>query len=100
MKTGSTAESIDLARRYQKSGRKFYNQGCIPSAEVSMSARMLILLLVVLVLAPPALAKDKKKQVLPDYVLRAQTLVVVIHPDAGEHLTNPTANRTAQDNVE
>jgi hypothetical protein len=61
---------------------------------------MLILLLVVLVLAPPALAKDKKKQVLPDYVLRAQTLVVVIHPDAGEPLTNPTANRTAQDNVE
>ena len=65
-----------------------------------MSARMLILLLVVLVLAPPAFATDKKKQILPDYVLRAQTVVVVIDPHAGEPLTNPTLNRTAQDNVE
>jgi hypothetical protein len=50
--------------------------------------------------APLAHAKDKKKQVLPDYVLNAQTVLVVIYPDAGEPLTNPTANRTAQDNVE
>lgn len=65
-----------------------------------MSARMGIFLFIVLVVAPLAHAKNKKKQVLPDYVLKAQTVLVVIHPDAGEPLTNPTANRTAQDNVE
>jgi hypothetical protein len=65
-----------------------------------MPARISIFLLVLLVSAPLAPAKNKKKQVLPDYVLKAQTVVVVIHPDAGEPLTNPTANRTAQDDVE
>jgi hypothetical protein len=65
-----------------------------------MYARMPIFFLVVFVLAPLAVAKNKKKQVLPDYVLKAQTVVVVIHPDAGEPLKNPTANRTAQDDVE
>jgi len=65
-----------------------------------MSTRLTILFLVVLVVAPLAHAKRKKKQVLPDYVLQAQTVFVVIYPDAGEPLTNPTANRTAQDNVE
>jgi len=57
-------------------------------------------LLVLLLLAPLGVAKNKKKQVLPDYVLKAQTVLVVIHPGAGEPFTNPTANRTAQDNVE
>jgi hypothetical protein len=65
-----------------------------------MSARMTMFFLVVLVVTSLAHAKNKKKQVLPDYVLKAQTVLVVIHPDAGEPLTNPTANRTAQDNVE
>jgi hypothetical protein len=65
-----------------------------------MSARMTTFFFIVLAVAPLAPAKNKKKQVLPDYVLRAQTILVVIHPDAGEPLTNPTANRTAQDNVE
>lgn len=65
-----------------------------------MSGRMSIFFLVLLVLAPLADAKNKKKQALPDYVIKAQTVLVVIHPDAGEPLTNPTANRTAQDDVE
>ncbi len=65
-----------------------------------MSARMTIFFLIVLVVAPLVHAKNKKKQLLPDYVLKAQSVLVVIHPDAGEPLTNPTANRTAQDNVE
>src|SRR6266576_1275592 len=65
-----------------------------------MSARMTMLFLLVLVVASFANAKNKKKQVLPDYVLKAQTVLVVIQPDAGEPLTNPTANRTAQENVE
>jgi hypothetical protein len=45
--------------------------------------------LVVLVVASLAHAKNKKKQVLPDYVLKAETVLVVLHPDAGEPLTNP-----------
>lgn len=65
-----------------------------------MSPRMTMFFLVVLVTASLAHAKNKKKQVLPDYVLKAQTVLVVIHPDAGEPLTDPTANRTSQDNVE
>jgi hypothetical protein len=65
-----------------------------------MSGRMSIFFLALLLLASPADSKNKKRQVLPDYVLKAQTVLVVIHPDAGEALTSPTANRTAQDRVE
>ncbi|MFI5223244.1 MAG: hypothetical protein ACHQX3_03200 [Nitrospirales bacterium] len=56
--------------------------------------------LVALIVASLAHAKDKKKQVLPDYVLKAETVLVVIRPDAGEPVSNPTANRTAQESVE
>ena len=59
-----------------------------------------IFLTLLLVFAPLAVAKNKKKQLLPDYVLRAQRVLVVIQPDAGEALTSPMANRTAQDAVE
>ena len=48
----------------------------------------------------PAQAKNKKKQQLPDVVLNAQRVLVVIRPDAAEPLTNPRANSTAQDEVE
>lgn len=65
-----------------------------------MSARMTIFFLIVLGVTPLTHAKNKNKQVLPDYALNAQTVLVVILPEAGEPLTSPTANRTAQDNVE
>lgn len=65
-----------------------------------MSARTTIIFAIALAIVPLAVAKNKKKQVLPDYVLRAETVTVVIYPDAGEPLTNPTANRTAQEDVE
>jgi len=65
-----------------------------------MSARTALIILMVFGVTSVAIAKNKKKQVLPDYVLRAQTVLVVIHPEAGEPVTNPTANRTAQENVE
>jgi hypothetical protein len=67
-----------------------------------MSGRLPIFFLVIVVfLSSPALiAKNKKKSVLPDYVLKAQTVFVVIRPDAGEPLTNPSANRTAEEDVE
>lgn len=61
-----------------------------------ISGFVLVLLLTVL----PTDAKNQKKQALPDYVLQAQTVVVVIYPDAGEPMTNPSGNRTAQENVE
>jgi hypothetical protein len=59
----------------------------------------MVLFFTVLALVPLTPAKDKTKQVLPNYVLRAQTVAVVIRPEAGEPLTNPAANRTAQINV-
>jgi len=65
-----------------------------------MSFRFAVFFLLVLLVAPLSEAKNKKKQVLPDYVLNAETVSVVIEPDAGEPMTKPTANRTAQDNVE
>ena len=65
-----------------------------------MSARAALIAIIMFAAVLIAIAKNKKKQVLPDYVLRAETVLVVIHPDAGEPVTNPTANRTAQENVE
>src|SRR5215469_13604191 len=65
-----------------------------------MPVRMMIFSLIVLFAVPLAPAKTKKKQVLPDYVLKAQTVAVVIQPYAGEPVKNPTANRTAEDSVE
>lgn len=66
-----------------------------------MSVRIPVLTLVLLAISfSPSAAKDKKKQQLPNVVLNAQRVFVVIHPDAGESLTDPRANRTAQDEVE
>ena len=45
-------------------------------------------------------AKKKDKVVLPEYVLKAQTVLVVILPEAGEPMTDPFANRKAQEEVE
>src|SRR2546423_11530883 len=65
-----------------------------------MPARLSWFLLVTLLVAPALHAKDKKKPSLPELVLRARTVLVVIHPDAGEPLHQPTANATARENVE
>ena len=66
-----------------------------------MSRRVAVVFLsLILLFAPQIHAKNKKKQLLPDYVLRAQYVLIVIPPDAGEALTNPRENRTAQDDVE
>jgi len=45
-------------------------------------------------------AKKKDKVVLPEYVLKAQTVLVVILPEAGEPMTDQFANREAQEEVE
>ena len=66
-----------------------------------MSSRIsIIFLFLLLLLVPHIEAKNKKKQLLPDYVLHAERVFVVIPPDAGEALSNPRENRTAQDDVE
>src|SRR5215469_5316809 len=66
---------------------------------MSNRVRITIFFAIVLAVVPLASAKDKKKQPLPEYVLKAQTIAVVIRPEAGEPLTSPSANRTAQVNV-
>lgn len=64
-----------------------------------MPARLSSLLAVAALLVTPALAKDKKP-VIPEYVLRARSVLVVVDPDAGEPLDQPRANSMARENVE
>lgn len=45
-------------------------------------------------------AKDKKKNTLPDYVLWAQTAIVLIDPDVGTPVNDPMGNQAAQQDVE
>jgi hypothetical protein len=45
-------------------------------------------------------AKDKKKTILPAYVLTARTVAVVIDPGAGLAVDDPRANQVAQVDVE
>ena len=47
-----------------------------------------------------AFAGGDKKPVLPAYVLRAETVFVLIDPDAGTSPTSPMANQQARDDVE
>ena len=47
-----------------------------------------------------AAGKDKNKVLLPDNVLMAQTVLVVVDPDAGTAIDSPMANRTAHEDVE
>ena len=47
-----------------------------------------------------AAGKDKKKIILPNDVLEARTVLVVVDPNAGIDVEAPNANRTAQEDVE
>jgi hypothetical protein len=47
-----------------------------------------------------AAAKNKKKVLLPDDVLDARTVLVVVDPEAGVAMDDPLANRKAQEDVE
>jgi hypothetical protein len=47
-----------------------------------------------------AAGKDKKKILLPDDILQARTVLVVVDPEAGVAVDDPLANRKAQENVE
>jgi hypothetical protein len=65
-----------------------------------MARRLTALLALAALLTASAAAKDKKKAAMSEFVLRAQTLRVMIDPDAGEPLDQPAANAIARDNVE
>jgi hypothetical protein len=65
-----------------------------------MSLRRARFLALILLAVPLAGAKDKKKVILPDYVLKAQTVLIVINPDAGVSPQNPNANWVARQDVE
>ena len=53
-----------------------------------------------LLAATPTLPKKKEKPALPEAILKAQTVLVLIQPDAAEPLNDPLANRKAQEEVE
>jgi hypothetical protein len=58
------------------------------------------LMVVAGLLAKGALAKNKNDKVLPDYILRAHTVAVMIDPNAGVSVDDPRANQVAQKDVE
>lgn len=64
-----------------------------------MIPRLACLLTLSALLASSALAKEKKP-VIPEDILRAQTVLVVVDPEAGEPLDQPMSNATARANVE
>jgi hypothetical protein len=70
------------------------------SEAIMFSRISMVLLFLLLFFVPQIHAKNKKKQLLSDYVLQAERVLVVIQPGGGESLTNPRENRTAQDEVE
>ena len=65
-----------------------------------MLFRMRVVILFVLAFSSLAIAGDKKKILLPAYVLQARTVLVLIDPSAGTSTTAPMANKTAQEDVE
>ena len=66
-----------------------------------MTGKLCILVALVYFFLPFAtFSKKKEKPVLPEILLKAQTVVVIIEPDAGEPMNDPTANRNAREEVE
>ena len=49
-----------------------------------------------LLLAVPCSSKDKKKEVIPELILRARYVTVVVDPDSGISLANPAENGVAR----
>src|SRR5437879_11664372 len=73
---------------------------CVCRMEAVMLVRMRVSFLLILVFSSLAIAGDKKKILLPAYVLKARTVLVLIDPDVGTSMTSPLANKTAQADVE
>jgi hypothetical protein len=64
-----------------------------------MSNRVFATFILSLIFVSGALAK-KKEQVVPEYILRAHTIAVMIDPSAGMNAEDPRANQIAQKDVE
>ncbi len=65
-----------------------------------MCKRLILIIVCSTALLSSSFAKDKNKSSLPDAVLQAQTVRVVVSPDAGLSINQPTANANARDRVE
>ena len=65
-----------------------------------MTVRQRVALLTLLLSLSLSIAVAKKKPQVPDFILKARTVCVIIDPDAGTSMNDPLANKTAQDNVE
>jgi len=74
--------------------------GCVCRVEDVMFDRVRVLTLMMVLIASLAIAGPKKKDLLPAYVLKARTVLVIIDPESGTSMTAPQANKTAQDDVE
>jgi hypothetical protein len=72
----------------------------IGARTMAASAAVIAMALGLALAAGMASAKKKEKVVLPDFVLKAQTVVVLILPDTPEPMNDPFANRKAQEEVE
>jgi len=79
----------------QTQTRKSTEKGTIAAAATGITMALALALA-----AGMGSAKKKEKVLLPDFVLKAQTVVVLILPDAGEPMNDPFANRKAQEEVE
>jgi hypothetical protein len=60
----------------------------------------MIAISILLLCSMAAGAKDRKKLVLPNDILEARTVLVIIDPKAGTAVDAPLANQTARDDVE
>lgn len=68
--------------------------------KIGRMARVAAVITAATTLVVLASAKKKENVLLPDYVLKAETLVVLILPEAPEPMNDPFANRKAQEEVE
>jgi hypothetical protein len=73
---------------------------CVCRMEAVMLDRARVSIFMILLIASVGIAGGKKKDLLPAYVLKARTVLVIIDPEAGTSMTAPQANKTAQDDVE
>jgi hypothetical protein len=62
--------------------------------------RQRVVFLMLLLSLSLSIAVAKKKPQVPNFVLNARTVCVIIDPDAGTSLSDPLGNKTAQDEVE
>lgn len=63
-------------------------------------APALVVWLAAAICSPAIYAKDKDKQELPNFLLQAHTVLVVVDPDAADSARNPAENQQAQRAVE